>query len=50
LKKYKIHPDEVIFIDDVEKNCIVAQKAWIKSIVAKGPRYIIKEVKKMLKI
>jgi HAD superfamily hydrolase (TIGR01509 family) len=27
LKKYKIHPDEVIFIDDVEKNCIVAQKA-----------------------
>ena len=50
LKKYKIHADEVIFIDDVEKNCIVAQHAWIKSIVAKGPRYTIREVKKILKI
>ncbi len=50
LKKYKIQAQEVIFIDDVEKNCIVAQRAGIKSIVAKWPRYTIKEVKKILKI
>ena len=50
LKKYKIKATEAIFIDDTEKNCIVAQKAWIKSILAETPSQIIKEVTKILAI
>lgn len=50
LKKYNIKADEVIFIDDVEKNCLVAQKLWIKTVVAAKPSQVVREVKKLLKI
>ena len=50
LKKYKLKPQEAIFIDDVAKNCAVAEKLGIKTVVAKGPRETIREVKKILKI
>jgi FMN phosphatase YigB (HAD superfamily) len=42
LKKYWINSDECIFVDDKEANCIVAEKAWIKSVVFHSPRQAIK--------
>lgn len=50
LKKYHLKPQEAIFIDDVEKNCAVAEQLGIKTVVAKGPRETIREVKKLLGI
>ncbi|MCX6824423.1 MAG: HAD hydrolase-like protein [candidate division SR1 bacterium] len=50
LKRYKIKSGEAIFIDDVEKNCIVAQKLGIKTIFATKPTQVIKDLKKILNI
>jgi len=50
LKKYKLNPSEVIFVDDVKGNCEVAQKIWIRTILAEGPRQVIRDIKKILKI
>jgi len=50
LKKYKLQSKEAIFIDDREDNCLLAKKAWIKVILAKYPRQVIQNVKKILKI
>ena len=50
LKKYWINPDECIFVDDKEANCIAAEKTWIKSIVFRSPRQAIKDVKNILNI
>ena len=48
LKKYKIKPEEALFIDDMAANCLAAQRAGIQSVIAKGPRQTVKEVKKIL--
>lgn len=50
LKKYKIKGKEALFIDDVEKNCIAAQKAWITTILAEKPTQVIRDVKQILNI
>lgn len=50
LKNHNLKSDEVIFVDDLEANCIAAEKAWIKSIVFLSPRQAIKDVKNILKI
>jgi len=50
LKKYKVKPDEALFIDDVEKNCLVAQKAWMKTLIAEKPSQVIRDLKELLKI
>lgn len=50
LKKYNIKPWEAILVDDVEKNCKIAKKIWIKTVVATSPRQTIRDVKKLLKI
>jgi epoxide hydrolase-like predicted phosphatase len=50
LKKYAIKPWEVIFVDDVEKNCEVAKKLWMQTVVAASPRQTIRDIKNILKI
>ncbi len=50
LKKYKIKPEEAIFIDDKEDNCKVANQLSIKTITAQNTRQTIKDLKKRLKI
>lgn len=50
LKKYWIQWNEAVFVDDLEKNCEVAKKLWIKSIVAQNPRQTVRELKETLKI
>lgn len=49
-KKYKIQPEEVIYIDDKKGNCLLAKKIGCKTIVAKNSLQIIKDIKKILKI
>ncbi len=50
LKKYKLQPEEAIFVDDIEANCDQAKKLWIKTVVAKSPRQTVRDIKKILKI
>lgn len=50
LKKYKLKPQEAIFIDDRKVNCLVANKVWIKNILAKKSTQVVRDVKKILKI
>lgn len=50
LKKYAIKPWEAIFVDDMEKNCEVAKKLWMKTVVATSPRQTIRDIKNILKI
>jgi FMN phosphatase YigB (HAD superfamily) len=50
IKKYKLKPQEAIFIDDRKVNCMVAEKTWIKSILAEKPTQVIRDIKKILKI
>jgi FMN phosphatase YigB (HAD superfamily) len=50
LKKFKIKPEEALFIDDGKKNCQVAESIGIKSVIAKWARQTIAETKRLLKI
>jgi len=50
LKKYNIQAEEVIFVDDTEKNCLAAATLWIKTVHAKDSKQVIKDLKKILNI
>ena len=50
LKKYNVQPDEALFIDDLEKNCLIAQKAWMKTLIVESPRQTVRDLKKILNI
>lgn len=50
LKKYKLRPEEAVFIDDMEGNCAVAENLWIKTVLAQNPRQTIRDIKKVLHI
>lgn len=50
LKKYWIQWNEAVFVDDLEKNCIVANKLWIKTILAQNTKQTIKDIKTLLDI
>ncbi|MCF7835024.1 HAD-IA family hydrolase [Candidatus Gracilibacteria bacterium] len=50
LKKYGIQGSEAVFVDDLEKNCIVANKLGIKTIVAQNSKQTIRDLKNILKI
>lgn len=50
IKKLNINPEESIFIDDLVENCNVAQKLWIKTIVAKSSSQIVRDLSGILGI
>jgi putative hydrolase of the HAD superfamily len=50
LKKLKVKPEECIFIDDKEKNLKPAKKLGIKTVLAKNPKQVIRDVCKILRI
>lgn len=49
LKRYKLKPDETLFIDDLEDNCKAAEKSGIKTICYKGYKSFKKEFDRMIK-
>lgn len=48
LKKYNLTPSEMIFIDDVAENCVVAKRLKIKTVLAQTPMQVIRDIKKIL--
>jgi len=50
IKKYKIQPEAVIYIDDKKGNCTLAKMLGCKTIVAKTSTQVIKDIKNILKI
>jgi len=50
LNKLNIEADESIFIDDLQENCDVANKVWIKTILVKDPQQVISDLSSILGI
>lgn len=48
LDKLNILPEESIFIDDLQINCDVANKVWIKTILAEAPKQVIQDLSGIL--
>jgi len=44
MEKLDIKAEESIFIDDLKENCDVANKVWIKTILAKNPQQVISDL------
>ena len=44
VNKLEIKPEECIFVDDKEENLVPANKMGMKTVLAKNPKQIIKEV------
>lgn len=50
IHRYGLHPSEILLVDDRADICLVAEKVWIKTVVATRPRKTIKDVKNILHI
>lgn len=48
IDKLDILPEESIFIDDLQTNCDVANRAWIKTILAKNTKQVIEDLSGIL--